>query len=122
MQLSQEVRTARAVAFAQAIASGKLCLRTGDMPADPSKGASGQEIASLPLADKITVQGQTISVVSSPIRALALVKGTPGYWRIEKGGKCAAQGLVGQSFPSLGEVEQGQMIEIGSWSVSDEMA
>lgn len=119
MQLSTEVLTARAVATAQSFAGGTLCLRTGGVPADCKSGASGTEIASLALADRMTVQGTDIVIVSSPVRALALVKGVPGYWRIEKAGKCVAQGSVGKSFPSLGEVEQGQMIEIGSWSLAD---
>ena len=119
MQLSQEVKTARAVAMAQLFAGGTLCLRAGGMPPECKSAATGQEIVSFALPEKMSVQGQSITVVAAPLRALALVNGTAGYWRIENAGKCVAQGSVGKTVPALVQVEQGQLIEIGSWLLSD---
>lgn len=120
MQFSTEVRTARAVALAEKLAGGTLCVRTGGKPMACADADAGVEIVSLKLPGKMTVKDGVVSAVAEPLRGLAMVKGVPGHWRVSKGGKCVAQGAVGQDFPiPAQEIEQGQLIEMRGWLITD---
>ena len=102
------------------LAGGTLCVRTGEKPALGDAGA-GTEIVSLPLPGSMTVRDGSIVAVGEPLRALAVARGVPGHWRVEKGGKCVAQGAVGKDFPMPAQdIEQGQMIELRSWLITDD--
>jgi hypothetical protein len=122
MDISIEARTARATALAKLLAGGTLCVRTGGKPADCAGEAAGSEITSLSLPNQMTVKDGGIVAVSAPLRGLAVAKGVPGHWRVEKGGKCVAQGNVGKDFPMPAqEIEQGQVIELRSWLITENL-
>ena len=120
MQLANEVRTARAVALAEKLAGGTLCVRTGEKPAAATDGEAGTEIVSMKLPEKMSVKDGVLSAVAAPLRGIAAAKGVPGHWRVTKGSKCVAQGSVGVGFPiPAEEIEQGQMIEMRSWNITE---
>lgn len=120
MQFSVDVRTARAIATAQKLAGGELCIRTGAMPLTCDGGMKGEEIATFELPANMTVKDGKIAAVTAPVRALAKINGRPGHWCVCKDGKCIAQGPVGKGFPiPAAEILQGQMIEIQSWVISE---
>lgn len=120
MDISDEIKTARTAALAKTLAGGTLCFRAGSKPASCADAASGAEIASLALPGNAVVRGTEATMIGAPVRALATARGVPGYWRVEKAGKCVLQGAVAEAFPEMTqEIEQGQMIEIRSWVIAD---
>ena len=119
MDLSSETRIARATALAKLLAGATLSIRSGAKPAS-CEAAGGSEIASLELPGNISVKGDTITVIAAPVRGLSKARGVPGHIRVEKAGKCVLQAAVGVEFPmAQEEIEQGQMIEVRSWSIVD---
>ena len=121
MDISIDARKARITALAQLLAGATLCVRTGSKPATSEAKASGDEVVSIALPKSLSANEREITVISSPIRALATAQGVPGYYRIEKAGRCVIQGNVGPEFPMpTEEIEQGRLIEIRSWTITDE--
>lgn len=118
MDISSETRLARTTAFAKLLAGATLCIKSGPKPAACASG--GADIVTMELPGNVSVNGDQITVIARPLRGLAKAKGVPGHYRVEKAGKCVVQGPVGAEFPiAMEEIEQGQLIEVGSWIISD---
>lgn len=123
MDISMEARTARAAALAKLMAGGTLVMRSGAKPSDCGAGSSGGEVVTFQIPDKVTVQNGSINVFGGPARAIVSKAGMPGFWRVEKDGKCVLQGDVSTDFPQMNDnLPAGYMVELRSWSLSDTVA
>lgn len=121
MDLSAVVRAARAAALAKAVSGGVLEIRSGAKPSACEAGNSGECLASMKLGEA-SAKGDVVELVTSPLRGVAERKGVVGHYRVYAGSVCVLQGTAGKGGEiDIGEstVEQGQLVEVRSLSISE---
>lgn len=108
--------------MATALSGADLVIRTGKKPASCAAGDAGEEIVSIKLP-AASAAGGVLTLVSKPVRAIAGKAGQAGHFRIYANGRCQMQGAVGGAgadlpLPSTA-IEEGQMVEISSWIITE---
>ena len=128
IQLSTGARNARLDAIETAVGTGAvLKLRTGAPPASCAAADSGTVIISYTLASDwaAAAASGSKSFSNTPISGAATASGTLGHYRLyaSDGTTCHMQGTVATSGGDMTvdntSVNNGQTVQVTSWSITD---
>ena len=128
IQLSTGARNARLDAIETAVGTGAILkLRTGAPPASCAAADSGTVIISYTLASDwaAAAASGSKSFSNTPISGAATASGTLGHYRLyaSDGTTCHMQGTVATSGGDMTvdntSVNNGQTVQVTSWSITD---